>query len=661
MNGLSIYIFNLGILGLISLVCLLIGRPFYKAGNLTFREAFFSIFFGVLFLSTVFAVVKTGGKTIMVGYLILAAFFFFEKRKRPLSILSSHQGSTRFVIIGLMFGAAFVFSWSFLAVVLTGAQFDLFPYHIPGGTAMAPNDYLINVFRSYYLGVTGEENYYNYYNLIDPAYHGPKPYHYLEMWTTASLTSIFGGLAAEKFALLSTPLYHLMAFLGMMALWERYQSIRWYHLLLSAAFLFLAGLHLPFYDQFKILNFSLPIFTHRVKMCVYYPFVFAFLLQFDKEKPQQAILLLSGLMIATVVVAPALLGGVFLFLMYQFYTNKNKRNVLLTGTYVGATVVFIFLFYKFTETGQFNIRANASADNVAANFVSMLTDAPFQKIIFFLTVLLKEAILYLPLLVIVLMLFSTEKKFFHNNLDLIVLVISIVISGAGAYTFFKGEKDATQLFYNIVNSILNCLLIWGSIKLWSTLLKQSSIDSVPWKYYGIGVLLFVIIVKQFSFAVKRNISPAMTTKAYSNEYLQQIKRYVLLTETPNIGAAIKGGKDYNSAFSKQTAAYTLGYYLAYMENGSIALQISDFDIPNLSAADKQDRASSLFYRFVEKQQREKNFSSIGKSQAAFIQKYDLDFVIISKNGTLREEVQSMITDSIIDEISGERFLLVRRR
>ena len=568
----------------------------------------------------------------------------------------SHQYSTRFVIMGLLFGAMVVFTWSFLAI----GQFDSFPYHIPNGTAIAPNDYFINVFRSYYLGVTGEENYYHFFNTIDTAYHGPKPYHYLEMWTTAASTSFFGGLAAKKFVFISTPLYHLTAFLGIVALWERYQSIRWYHLLLSGAFLFLAGLHFSFYNDFKVLNFSLPIFTHRVKMCVYYPFVLAFLLQFDKEKPQQSILFLAGLMIATVVVAPALLGGIFLFLMYQFFILDNKRNALITASYVGAIAVFIFLFYKFTETGQFNIRANASADNIVANLFSMLTDAPVQKITFFLTVLFKEAILYLPLLVLGLILYKEEKKFLKNNFALLILVIGIVISGAGAYTLLKGEKDATQLFYNIVNSILNCLLIWGGIKLFSKPLKPSSAYPISWKHYGIGLLFSVILVKQFSFAVKRNIFPAMTQKAYSNEYLQQIKTYVLETEAPNIGAAIKGGKDYNSAFSKQTAAYTLGYYLAFMENGSIALQISDFDIPKLNASDKLDRASNLFYRFVEQQQKDNTFSSIGLSQAAFIQKYDLDFVVISKNGTLRPAVQDMITATFKDKVSGERFLLVRK-
>ena len=165
--------------------------------------------------------------------------------------------------------------------------------------------------------------------------------------------------------------------------------------------------------------------------------------------------------------------------------------------------------------------------------------------------------------------------------------------------------------------------------------------------------------RQVSFAIHKNIAPASRTQKYSDAYLQKIKTYILSDKKITIGASIKGGKDYNSGFAKQTAAYTLGYYLAYMENGAIALNISDFAIPNPNWGDKLDRASNLFYRFVEAQKTTKTFVSIGQSQVEFIQKYDLDFIILSKNGTLREEVASMVKEEIIDEVSGERFLIIK--
>jgi|GEM_PF-5095887 len=658
MNGLNIYFFNLGILSLISLVFILIGRQFQQSKILTFRVAFFSVFSGVLILSAAFAILKTGGKTIMLGFLLLAIFYFVERRSNPISSIKVPlpQHKSLFILLGIFFCTLVVFTWSFLTI----AQFDGFPYYISSGTEINQNDYLINIFRSYYLGITGEENYYHVFNNIDTAYHGPKPYHYLELWTAAALTYFFGDLTAEKFILITIPLYNLIAFLGILALWEKYQQIRWYHLLLSIAFLFFAGLHFQFYDQWKIPNLSLPILTHRVKMCTYYPFILAFLLQIDKKKPQQSILFLVGLMVATVVVAPALSGGIGLFLIYQFLILGNKRNAIsATGYFVGI-LLFIFLFYKFTETGQFNIRANAGASSLSSNIISGLITAPLDQLIFLCALLFKEIILYSPLLLVGFFLFSKEKRIFTYNFHLLVLIIGTIVSGAVFYTILKEQKDAIQLFYNIANAILNCLLIWVIIKLLSKPLKGNLLSSITWNHIVIGIFLSVMLVKQFSYAVKKNIYEAIYKETYNDEYLEQIKTYVLMDEKINMGAAIKGGEDYNSRFSKQTAAYTLGYYLAYMENGSIALNISDFDIPEMELGDEQDRVSNLFYRFVKEQKARKEFISIGQSQLEFIKKHDLDFIIISKNGLLRPELKSIIADSIIDNVSGERFLLIEK-
>ena len=186
MDGFKIYLLNLGLLSLLSLLFLWIGQQFQQQNKCAFRTAFFSLFFGILSLSTIFAVIKTGGKTIMLGYLLLGIFYFFEKKNASIFSINLPPNSPKFLVTSLLFSTFFVFTWSFLTI----GQFDAFPYHIPSGTAIAQNDYLINVIRSYYLGVTGQENYYHFFNTVDAAYHGPKPYHYLEMWTTSALSLI---------------------------------------------------------------------------------------------------------------------------------------------------------------------------------------------------------------------------------------------------------------------------------------------------------------------------------------------------------------------------------------------------------------------------------------------------------------------------------------
>jgi len=654
MEGISLYIFNFLQLLSISSVFVLIGWLLNEKKRLTFHVAFMSLFIGIIMLSTCFAIFKTGGKTIMLGFLFFLTALFFEGRKKELLTKNDADKKQIPISLGLLFGIVIVFTWSFLTL----GQFDAFPYYIPNGTSIQPNDYLINVFRSHYLGTTGEENYYHIFNTFDEAYHSPKPYHYIEMWMTVALNNIFGGLAAEKFVLLSNTLFHLTSFLGILALWEKYVSVKWYHLFFSGAFLFMAGLHLPFYESFGISNFSLPIFTHRMKMCVYYPFLLAFLLYYKETNPTFSILLLSGLMLATVVVAPALLGGIGLLLLYQFFIQKNRNTALKTGGYIAMIAIFIFVFYKTTDSGQFNIRENAGASELSSNLIKSLVDAPFQKIMIMLKLLLKEAVLYLPLLGFIGVAFSQKGKLLSQKKGVLIVSIGVIMSGAFAYALFAGQKDANQLFFNIANSLLNVFLIWTLIKLITSLPTNQPLVKFPKKYYVAGMVGVLIFSIQFLKAIKTNLYPSFSKDYYSETYLESIKEYVLLDHKPNIGAAIKGEKDYRSSFSKQTAAYTLGYYLAFMENGSMAINISDFDIQNLNKDDLRDRSTNLFCRFVETEKEKKNFISIGQSQLDFIQKYNLDFIIISKNGILRPEVQRIIKKEIIDEISGERFLLI---
>jgi len=99
MNGLIIYLLNLGLLLFISLLFLLVNRKIYQQQEWTFRNTFFSLFFGLLLLSTGFAVIKTGGKTIMLGFVLLAVFYFFEKSNSPISAIKFYSSITDLSLI----------------------------------------------------------------------------------------------------------------------------------------------------------------------------------------------------------------------------------------------------------------------------------------------------------------------------------------------------------------------------------------------------------------------------------------------------------------------------------------------------------------------------------------------------------------------------------
>ena len=91
----------------------------------------------------------------------------------------------------------------------------------------------------------------------------------------------------------------------------------------------------------------------------------------------------------------------------------------------------------------------------------------------------------------------------------------------------------------------------------------------------------------------------------------------------------------------------------------MALSISDYDIP-MHEDHLGDRESALFYRFVQQQKADETFVSMAYSQLKFIEQYELDFIILSQQGHLPDELSAVAETILEDPISGERFLLINR-
>ncbi len=656
MPGIELFIDNLLYFAISCGLFLGIGRLINRKKLFSYTEAFYALFFGILLISTLTALIHTKGVTILAVYLLMGAILYYQERRYPKTVDKPciYPSSGLFMSLSVIAGILYVYIWSFLSL----GQFDAFPYYIPDGTSLSPNDYIINTIRSFYLGLTGEENYYHVLNHLDPAYHGTKPYHYLEFWTTVAVDSCVPGLIAGRFRLVVNNLFYLTSLIGILALMERYYKLRWYHIGLAMSLMFCAGLYLPFY-QGIFNDFSLPIFSHRLKMPVYYLFILACLIEHVRGNYVRAIWALLGLCVATIVAVPAIFGGVGVYILYHFFRKEKIASTLIFQILISG--VAIVVFYSMTGSQELNIRANAGTSELITNLGSLFASDVPAKLFIILKTIIEEVIIYVPLIVIGVVLIRSNKRSWQEYRDLSVLLGGILLSGALAYGLFSQQKDSAQLFYNVINPVLNVMLIWFIIKLVSH--WGNPVDGGPTlnrvTYLGCGTLIVAMMSLQFYTAVKRNIVPARTAQHYSDQYLNEIRSFIISDDKITLGAAIKGGEDYASSYSWQTAAYTLGYYLAYMKDGAMALSISDYDIP-IQEDHLGDRESALFYRFVQQQKADETFVSMAYSQLKFIEQYDLDFIILSQRGHLPHELSAVAETILEDSISGERFIIVNR-
>ena len=67
--------------------------------------------------------------------------------------------------------------------------------------------------------------------------------------------------------------------------------------------------------------------------------------------------------------------------------------------------------------------------------------------------------------------------------------------------------------------------------------------------------------------------------------------------------------------------------------------------------------ASIFYKFVSNQKKMGEFKTIPQSQVDFIKTYHIQYGIISKNASLSDNMKGIITRTIDDDISGEKFVL----
>jgi hypothetical protein len=633
---------------------LLLITIFHIVGQLLFpvrkEKPHFQLFIGfmatLVLCSTFFAIWKTHGLTIQL--LFLPWLYLLIREQRKVSLSSPPLLSIPSNIPWLLLSVLGIFIWNFLGRINTGA----FPFVLPEGTALAPNDIHIYGLRAYYLAQSGWENYFGVYNTFESNFHGVNPYHYLELWLTGGITSIFGGLNILNLSLVTNSLFHYCCLLGILAIIEVFDTIKRWHIIAAILGLFTGGLYL-FYSKIGFPAFSLSMMTYRFKMIAYYPFVLGAIIAILQQNNTRAALFLLALPIATFTTLPTVLGTVIIllfFLLWQKHRMEAWRILLYSLVLLGG----FGLFYILSPSPDTNSTFAVENQELSSRILDLLSWKKLSMTLGrFLYALSHWLILYWP----VLLLFTFRKNYRNWLIPLSILTGGILLSGAVAYALLADFAQATQLFYNLAIAFSNCLMILLFVLCYTERSKLNPLFS------GLMLGLFALTIStQIFLLAQRHLKPR-GEKTYSNNYLQEIQSLVKNDELSQIGAAIKAGEDYQSDFSKMTAGYVLGYYLQYMEDGYTTVSLSDFDIPINPKNERnnlKDIQSGIFYQFVEKQKKANRFFSVEKSQTDFLSYYNINFLILSKQARLTPSLEKRAQRSITDPISGERFIILKQ-
>lgn len=630
-------------------------RHLVKENNYGFRKLFYKLILGIFFLVTFFSIIKTGGKTINLGLVILSVILFFAAKGKlqkinRFSIKSEEVGEFKF-LLQLLPLLLVLFAWRYYTLFSTEAD-------IPVVLNM---DGLKHSIRAVYLSTTGlETGNVNYFLLPD----GLEPFHYFEAWTIA----LFGTLFKENFwvagQVIVLPIFHIVIITGVLGIIQSWTKNYFIYLLAIGAVLW-GAFYLEAFEGLKYLKYSgkfgvSPFDEHwAMKLSVAYMVVALFLnLLHEKKTIILGVLTLLALPVVSINLAPTLLTitTILLFSLYLFRKKlKLEFNpVLLLVPFLIA--IFVLGFYEIFKPSQVFIDkpslATVTQDLLDVDGLKrqlfLWTEKIFQLIFFF-----------LPYLLVFLLIISTgliKLRDIIKDQRFIVLVIIFTVGSFASVLFsilLASTFGASQIlfytmfpFFNLISFLLIIYLILNSSKAYFT---------------ALGYLLAIAFFLFFSyrtFTVYQSSRTANFDK-YSIEYINSVVDE--LSELDNKKGLKLEHPDDIIKFNDVTDF--VGFFVfgafndAYLTSITMGEMYAEGNFPTAEA--KMLIPNAPFSVFIQQKIAAGEEINIEDATMEFIRENNIQYIFVSGKRDLPDYISRISLKEITDKNTGERLFIFR--
>lgn len=615
-----------------------------KISNI-YADTFAKLFTGIILFVLSSSLYYTKGITINIGFFIVAAFFLKEyyrnknetnsnETEQKNNIKEYFKLSAEIAIISLA-----IFFIKFLSI-----------YDASGIPLTPHNDYVYYARLSDFLVTTGKEN--TTVNYIFPNETGLSPYHYFEIWLNAGLYTICHLNVLLCFTLITYSTGIVIIWIGLCAVFSSFKEIGYLQKILCSVFLLLSGIYLNAYENIHVLRdtsvFCTNLFVFPKTFPVYL-FLLASLLCFLKNQYNYALCILLSLPIVYVTCSIGIFISVFIFLSILFFKKDLRFNInnRLAINFFCLFIIFffIFIFYKLlgrdTSTHVPTIELMVKRAIELTSFKRYVNITGLTHIQIILT--------HFPVLIMLFYLFGKGKRAIIRENPYVLFAPLIFLGSLLGWVLLSSFNDSSQVFSNTSIPLINLVTAVLFMKIFSSEKKQG--------YYIIISVFGLMLIANFIFTFKRYKKNELTQ---SVDYLKKIDSI-----TPGLserGAYILDKSDYYGVRSCESNCVILGKYLIYKlpHNYQLSLSPHNYVFSTDSSTRKKEEHSiqwTFFYKYVEKQKQKNTFISIAQSRVDFINEFGINYLIITKNVKLDSLIQHKVKREIIDEKTGERFLL----
>ncbi len=506
------------------------------------------------------------------------------------------------------------------------------------------------------LRYTGQENREAGLNFIDTKYHGFYPYHYIELWLTALIVSFTGFISIYTYSLVSGVVIITLLFLAYLSIFEYFKvKIDWRIYLYAGLLCFSTTIYFDFYQSIELIRYisrryemGLVDSLSMPKLTVGEIFLCSAFLFFHAQKYMLGILALLCMCIANIAVVPCVLGGLFLFfifnLFYKTIAIRHIQSILLLLFFSVAYISLMTVFKPISDSQNHEFSSLFSIDII--DYIKKMS-------IRILAELARFAWLYLPFGLIIIWLIKKDKQLLTTFLPFIFILLSgIILSGITYFMLnsFQLAENYAVVFFKLFFVVIPFVLI----------IKESTNFWV--KKLVICLYFVLFIVNANSFAKRIAYKPKLK---YSNEYLEKVSKSIATLNKKHshlVGITLLSVDEMPSTYTISIVSEPifLGGYVSHLTNNSFLITPSWYKILGTYPDQKLNLfiKNTPFLGFIEAQKAKGIIKEEHAFLLDFISSYQVHFAVMTSNNDIQQELSGVAIQEIItDSNTGERFIV----
>ena len=494
----------------------------------------------------------------------------------------------------------------------------------------AAHDFSIFCSVTEYLKITGIETSSPWYQLFEESADGlAKPYHYGDLWSLALLFDLSPAVPIDNYIYVWIPLINAVLFSGFAAVFRMVSGRQgWLGPVVAFMALFL-NMYMEVWDWSWAFGWNAVIVP---KTIVFSAGAALWWIAYRERAPYLDILALWLMMVSYILMVPVI---TLAFTIFYFVV---RRRITYPVLILICSLLIAIAYYLFGSSDTSSV--SSDTQHYVYYFIKYAAAGTVKFLLFFLPIVFSLIVLY------------RSPKFLPDiDKKLILAFFSIALSSSFIYALLNPNVETFQFVRLVHTGIAQMGAVYAIALilryLWNNVLSFHRI------------LLTVLFLQMFWGVFNTLFFKYDGEVWYDSLFLSEGRR--VLENKNRIGLSVITIGSYGTFQADPRMCYSCNF-LKKIGSGYWANQIS---IPeDMSKLEFPERRTAIelspFYRFNEQYKREAPDYTFEKAQTAFINKHEVDFIVIEKGARHPAWLPNCTDTLLTDPVSGTILATLRR-